>query len=199
MSEDSDQEKTEEPTSKRLDDARKRGQIARSREFNTFAMLIASAVLLLVLGKQMGNGLLAIMRSGFQLSRENIFDPASPLVHLKQVMAEGVTLIAPFVAVMVIVAIVAPLALGGWVFTWEAITPKFEKLDPFKGIARMFALHGLVELGKALLKLILIVVVAYILFKHFFGELVGLADEPLEQSIAHALDLIGFFFLVLCA
>lgn len=199
MSEDSDQEKTEEPTSKRLEDARKRGQIARSREFNTFAMLIASAGLLLVLGKQMGNGLLDIMRAEFQLSREDIFDPASPIIHLKQVMIDGVSIIAPFIAVLVIVAILAPLALGGWVFSWEAIAPKFEKLDPFKGIARMFALHGLVELGKALLKLILIVVVAYVLFKHFLGELVGLADEPLEQSIGHALDIIGFSFLVLCA
>lgn len=199
MSEDSDQEKTEEPTSKRLDDARKKGQIARSREFNTFAMLIASAGLLLVLGKQMGNGLLHIMQTQFQLSRDVIFDPESPVIYLKQAMLDGVILIAPFMAVMVIVAILAPLILGGWVFTWEAVTPKFEKLDPLKGLARMFALHGLIELGKALLKLVLIVIVAYVLGKHFLGELTGLHAEPLQQSIGHALDIIGFCFLVLCA
>ena len=199
MSEDSDQEKTEEPTSKRLDDARKKGQIARSREFNTFAMLIASAGLLLILGKQMGNGLLHIMQTQFQLSRDVIFDPESPVIYLKQAMLDGVILIAPFLAVMVIVAILAPLVLGGWVFTWEAITPKFEKLDPLKGLARMFALHGLIELGKALLKLVLIVIVAYVLGKHFLAELLGLHAEPLQQSIGHALDIIGFCFLVLCA
>jgi len=199
MSEDSDQEKTEEPTSKRLDDARKKGQIARSREFNTFAMLIASAGLLLILGKQMGNGLLHIMQTQFQLSRDVIFDPESPIIYLKRVMLDGVILIAPFMAVMVIVAILAPLILGGWVFTWEAITPKFEKLDPLKGLARMFALHGLIELGKALLKLVLIVIVAYVLGKHFLAELLGLHAEPLQQSIGHALDIIGFCFLVLCA
>lgn len=199
MAEDSDQEKTEEPTSKRLDDAKKKGQIARSREFNTFAMLMASAALLLLLGKHIADGLLHLMQTEFQISREVIFDPVSPITHLKQAMMDGVTLIAPFVGVMVIVAILAPLALGGWVFTWDAITPKFEKLDPLKGIARMFAMHGLVELGKALLKLVLIVVVAYVLCKHFLGELTGLSDEPIQQSIGHALDILGFSFLVLCA
>lgn len=199
MAEDSDQEKTEEPTSKRLEDARKKGQIARSREFNTFAMLITSAGLLLVLGKQIGNGLLNIMRTQFQLSREVIFDPISPIIYLKQVMMDGVTLIAPFMAVMVVVAIVAPLALGGWVFSWEAIAPKFAKLDPIKGVARMFALHGLIELLKALLKFLLIFVVAVILAKHFLNELVGLGSESLEQAISHALKIIGMSFLVLCA
>jgi flagellar biosynthesis protein FlhB len=199
MSEDSDQEKTEEPTGKRLEDARKKGQIARSREFNTFAMLMASAALLLLLGKHIGNGLLHIMRTQFQLSREVIFDPASLTLYLKQVLIDGMTLIAPFMLILTIVAILAPLTLGGWVFTWEAITPKFSKLNPLKGIARMFALHGLVELGKGLLKVTLITVVAYILAKHFLGELIGLNTEPTEQSISHALDIIGFSFLVLCA
>jgi flagellar biosynthesis protein FlhB len=199
MAEDSDQEKTEEPTSKRLEDARKKGQIARSREFNTFAMLISSAALLLMLGKRMGNSLLHIMQTQFQLSREVIFDPESPIIYLKQVMIDGVTLIAPFVAVMVIVAVIAPLALGGWVFSWDAITPKFAKLDPMKGLARMFAMHGLVELAKAIIKVVLIVLVAFVLAKHYLGQLTGLGAEPLEQSIGHALDIIGFSFLILCA
>jgi flagellar biosynthetic protein FlhB len=199
MAEDSDQEKTEEPTSKRLEDARKKGQIARSREFNTFAMLVTSAALLLMLGKQIGNGLLHIMQTHFQLTREAIFDPASPIIYLKQAMVDGVLLIAPFVAVLVIVAIAAPLTLGGWVFSWEALAPKFSKLNPMKGLARMFAMHGLVELAKGLLKVALITTTAYVLAKHFLGELTGLGAEPLEQSIAHAIDMIGFSFLVLCA
>ena len=199
MAEDSDQEKTEEPTSKRLEDARKKGQIARSRELNTFAMLITSAILLLMMGGQMGNSLLAMMKSLFQLSRQIIFDPASPIIYLKQVMIDGVMLIAPFIAVMVVVAIVAPLALGGWVFSWEAITPKFEKLDPVKGLARLFALRGLMELIKALLKFLLVFFVSVTLSKHFLKELTGLGAEPLEQSISHALNIIGFCYIVLCA
>lgn len=199
MSEDSDQEKTEEPTSKRLEDAQKKGQIARSRELNTFVMLITSATLLLMLGGQMGNSLLAMMRSQFQLSLEIIFDPASPIIYFKQLMIDGVMLIAPFIAVLMVAAIVAPLALGGWVFSWEALTPKLEKLDPIKGIARLFALRGLIELIKALLKVLLIFVVTVLLSKHFLNELIGLGAEPLDQSIGHALTIIGICFLVLSA
>ena len=199
MAEDSDQEKTEEPTSKRLEDAQKKGQIARSRELNTFVMLITSATLLLMFGEQMGNSLLAMMRTQFQLSRDIIFDPTSPVIYLKQVMIDGVMLIAPFIAVLVVAAIVAPLALGGWVFSWEALTPKLEKLDPIKGIPRLFALRGLVELIKALLKFLLIFVVAVILSRHFLNELIGLGAESLEQSISHALNIISICFLVLSA
>jgi flagellar biosynthetic protein FlhB len=162
-------------------------------------MLITSATLLLILGGQMGNRLLAMMRNQFQLSREIIFDPASPIIYLKQLMIDGVMLIAPFVAVLTVAAIVAPLALGGWVFSWEALTPKFEKLDPVKGIPRLFALRGLIELVKALLKLLLTFVVAVLLSKHFLNELTGLGAEPLEQSISHALTIIGICFLVLSA
>jgi flagellar biosynthetic protein FlhB len=199
MAEDSDQEKTEEPTSKRLEDAQKKGQIARSRELNTFVMLITSATLFLMLGEQMGNSLLAMMRTQFQLSRTIIFDPASPAIYLKQAMHDGVMLIAPFIAVMVIAAIIAPLALGGWVFSWEALTPKLEKLDPIKGIPRLFALHGLIELIKALLKFLLVFVVAVVLSRHFFNELTGLGSEPLEQSISHGLNIISICFMVLSA
>ncbi len=154
MAEDSDQEKTEEPTGKRLADARKKGQIARSRELNTFAMLIISAALLLMQGEKIGKGLLEMMKAEFQLSRASIFDPATIALHFKQTMLDGLLLIAPFLAVMVVVAIVAPISMGGWIFTWEAVAPKFEKMDPIKGIPRLFALRGLVEMLKALLKIL---------------------------------------------
>lgn len=199
MSEESDQEKTEKPTSKRLEDARKKGQIARSRELNTFAMLITSAILFLMMGGEMGNGLLDIMRRQFQLKREVIFDPLSLVIHFRQVMLDGILLIAPFFAVMVAVAIISPLALGGWIFSWEALTPKLEKLGPFKGIARIFSLRGLIELVKALLKILLILVVANLLYRHFIGELTGLDAEPINQSIGHALNIVGICYLVLSA
>lgn len=199
MAEDSDQEKTEEPTSKRLEDAQKKGQIARSRELNTFAMLVTSATLLLMLGEQIGDGLLAMMRDQFQLSRKILFDPASPVIYFQQLMRDGVMLIAPFFIGMVVVALVAPLALGGWVFSWDAIVPKFDKLDPIKGIPRLFALRGLIELVKALLKFLLIFVVALLLAKHFLNALLGLGAEHLEQSIHHAFTMMGTCFLILSA
>jgi len=199
MAEDSDQEKTEEPTGKRLDDARKKGQIARSRELNTFAMLIVSATLLLMQGEEIGKGLLKMMRTDFQLSRATIFDPVSTTLHFKQAMIDGLMLIAPFLALMVVVAIVTPISLSGWIFTWEAISPKMEKMDPIKGIPRLFAMRGLVEMLKALLKILLVFAVATVLYRSFISELLGLGAEPLEQSIGHALNIIGQCFLMLSA
>ncbi len=199
MAEDSGQEKSQEPTGKRLDDARKKGQIARSRELNTFVMLVTSATLFLALGEQMGASLIEIMRNQFQLSRESIFEPLSVVIHFKRVMVDGIMLIAPFIAVMVAAAIIAPLALGGWIFSWEALEPKFEKLDPIKGVARLFALRGLIELVKALLKFLLVFAVAVLLFRAFLTELTGLSAEPLEQSIGHGLHVIALCFLLLSA
>jgi len=199
MAEDSGQEKTEEPTGKRLDDARKKGQIARSRELNTFVMLITSAALFLMVGERMGASLIEMMQTQFQLSRESIFDPLAVVLHFKRVMFDGVMLVAPFMAVLVIAAIAAPLALGGWVFSWEALEPKFEKLDPIKGIPRLFALRGLIELVKALLKFLLIFAVAMLLFRAFLQELLGLGAEPLEQSIGHGLHVIALCYLLLSA
>lgn len=199
MADDSDQEKTEEPTGKRLEDARKKGQIARSRELNTFAMLIISATILLMQGEQIGKGLLGIMRTEFQLSRETIFDPVSITQHFKLDMVDGLMLVAPFLALMVCVAIIAPLSLGGWIFSWDAVTPKFEKMDPIRGIPRLFALHGFIEMLKALLKILLIFAVAIALYKSYFAELLGLGVEPLGQSVGHALNIIGSCFLLLSA
>lgn len=199
MAEDSDQEKNEEPTGKRLEDARKKGQIARSRELNTFAMLIASAAMLLMQGEKIGRDLLSMMRSEFQLSRETIFDPNSIILHFKQDMIDSVMLIAPFLGLMVIVAIIAPISLGGWIFSWDAVSPKLEKMDPIKGIPRLFAMGGLIEMLKALLKILLVFGVAVVLYRSFIGELLGLGTESLEQSVEHALNIIGRCFLLLSA
>jgi flagellar biosynthetic protein FlhB len=199
MAEDSDQEKTEEPTGKRLEDARKKGQIARSRELNTFAMLIVSSALLLIQGEKIAKGLLAMMRSEFQLSRENIFDPMTIMVQFKQLMIDAAMLIMPFLAVLVVVAIVAPISMGGWIFSWDSVSPKLERMDPIKGIPRLFAMRGWVEMLKALLKILLVFAVTVSLYRSYINELLGLGGEELELSIEHALNIIGMCFLLLSA
>jgi flagellar biosynthetic protein FlhB len=199
MAEDSDEDKTEEPTGKRLEDARKKGQIARSRELNTFAMMIVSATLILMQGEKIGKGLLSMMRTDFHLDRATIFDPLSLTLYFKQAMLDGFMLVAPFLALTVIVAIIAPISMGGWIFSWEAISPKLEKMDPIKGIPRLFAMRGLIEMLKALLKILLIFAVAIALYRSYISELLGLGVEPPDQSIDHALNIIGMCFLLLSA
>lgn len=193
------EDKTEDPTSKRLADARKKGQIARSRELNTFAMMIASAAFLLMQGGKIGKGLLDMMKTEFQPSRATIFDPTSLILHFKQAIIDGVMLIAPFLALMVFVAIITPISIGGWVFSWDAVAFKPSKMNPITGIARIFAVRGLVELFKALLKVLLVFGVAVVLYQDFIDELLGLGAETLDQSVGHALNIIGMCFLLLSA
>ncbi len=194
---DNDDDKTEEPTSKRLADARKKGQIARSRELNTFAMLIASATFLLMQGQKLGEGLIELMRTQFQLSRAVIFDPASPALHFKQVMIDGLMLLVPFFILLIFVAIVAPISLGGWVFSWDAIAFKASKMNPITGFGRIFAVRGLIELFKAMLKVGLVFAVSMALYKSFIGELLGLGAEPIDEAIHHALTIISTCILIL--
>ena len=197
MAEETGQERTEQPTLKRLADARKKGQIPRSRELNTFSILITGSALMLLFGERMAYGLWEIMHNQFYVSREVIFDPATPVIHFRQAMIDGVMLIAPFLASMVIIALVSPVALGGWAFSLEAMQPKIEKLDPIKGMGRLFAIRGLVELAKSILKFLLIFAVSVALFNVYLDEFIGLGEEPIGRAILHAVKLIGVCFLIL--
>ncbi|MGR9099859.1 MAG: flagellar biosynthesis protein FlhB [Gammaproteobacteria bacterium] len=199
MAEETGQERTEQPTLKRLADARKKGQVPRSRELNTFAVLIAGSSMMLLFGERMGQGLWEMMRTLFFVSREAVFDPATPVIYFRRAMTDGLMLIAPFLAIMVVVALLSPLALGGWAFSFEAMQPKLEKLDPIKGLGRLFALRGLVELGKSLLKFLLIFAVSVMLFNAFLDEFIGLGGEPVGQAVLHSVKLIGLCFLILSA
>ena len=197
MAEDSGQEKNEEPTQKRLDDAKKKGQIARSRELNTFVMLMASAALLASQGGRVGSGLIEMMQSNFHVSRDVIFEAQTPLVFFKQAMHDGLFLVAPLLIILTIAAIAAPLSLGGWIFSMDSISPKFDKLDPLKGLPKLFSINGLVEMLKALLKITLVGLVGWLLYNSLFAQLLGLSAEPMEQAIIHALKLIVHSFLIL--
>ena len=197
MADDSGQDKTEEPTAKRLTDAKKKGQIPRSRELNTFVALMTGAIMLMLVGPSIGNGLIELMQQQFQLSREVIFDPATPVIYFDKVLFKGIFLIAPLVLVLTLVALLTPIVMGGWNFTLEAMKPKFSKLNPFSGLKRMFGVQGLVELLKAIVKITLVFWVAGSLFNFYFDQFMGLSSLPLFDAIYKADDIIGFSLLIL--
>jgi len=197
MAEDSGQDKTEEPTEKRLTDARKKGQVPRSRELNTFVALMTGSVMLLFTGGAIVKGLGSLMRQQFQLSREIIFDPASPVIYFEQVLLDGLLLIVPLVIPLVLVALLTPMMMGGWNFTTESMVPKFSKMNPFSGLKRMFGIQGIVELLKAIVKIALVFFVAGSLFGNYFDQFMGLSSLTLNAAIYKAIDIIGFSLLIL--
>jgi len=197
MAEDSGQDKSEEPTEKRLTDARKKGQIPRSKELNTFMALMTAAIMLLFVGDSIAKGLARLMQQQFSLSREIIFDPASPVIFFEQVLLDGLLLIVPLVIPLVLVALVTPMMMGGWNFTMESMAPKFSKMNPFSGLKRMFGVQGVVELLKAIVKIGLVFFVAGTLFRSYFDQFMGLSSLPLNSAVAKAVDIIMFGFLIL--
>ncbi len=189
------EERTEQPTPKRLREAREKGQVPRSRELTTLAVLLVSAAAFLFLGGGMVGRLLQIMRRSFVLERDALTDP-SQLVHsLSGSIGEGLLAVAPLFALLLVTAALAPLALGGWTFSAKAIAFKVEKLDPIKGLGRIFSLKGLMELGKTLAKFLLVAVASAVILWGRLDELRALASEPLRQALAHAGSLCLWAFL----
>ncbi|MDX1655203.1 MAG: flagellar biosynthesis protein FlhB [Candidatus Competibacteraceae bacterium] len=191
------QERTEEATPRKLKQAADEGQIARSRELATFGMLLGGAGSLLLFGPPMARGLAQQMRTFFAQDPRLIRDPTAIPGVLVQAMVDMLLILAPLLGVLTLVAVVAPLGLGGWSFSTKALIPKPAKLNPLSGIKRMFSAKSLMELLKALAKFTVVGVVAVMLLKSQAPALLGLATEPLLPALAHAAWLIGWMFLLL--
>jgi flagellar biosynthesis protein FlhB len=191
------QERTEQPSSKRLEEARKQGQVPRSTELNAAAVLLLAGGGLHFMGARLGTQLHDLMRSGLSLSREEAVDETRALGIFANEVLHALIACAPLLGLTLVAALLAPIAIGGWNLSFEALAPKFEKLDPAAGLARIFSPRSVVELAKALAKFLFIApVAAWLLWSHT-GELMGLGAEPLDSALTHAATLAGHSFLVL--
>ncbi len=190
-------EKTEEPTDKRLQEARDKGQIPRSRELNTFIMLVMAAVSFLTLGEELGRRVMANLAKGLQPGRHFFYDTDAMLGLMVELFMDGMLLMIPFIAVMLVAAIASPTLMGGWTFSTEAMAFKISKLNPISGIARMVSLKTLVELLKSIGKFVLVMTVAVGLLWSQLDIFLGLGEEPINQAILHAIETIAWFYLVL--
>jgi len=197
MAEDSGLDKTEQPTAKRIEDARKKGQIPRSKELDVFVSLMVAVIMLYYFGRGIVDGLVGLMQQQFQLSREIIFSNKSITIYFTQVLMDGMMLIIPFALVLTVTTLLRPMLMGGWNFSMESMSPKLSKFNPMKGLKRMFGLQGIVELFKAILKVALILTVTKILFTSYLPEFMGLMDEPVKSAIFHAADIILIGLIIL--
>ncbi len=193
------EERTEKPTPKRLREAREKGQVPRSRELNTLMVLLAAAGTLLLLGERMIEGFTGLMRHGFVLERQALLDPATLPARMAGSLVDGLLLMAPLLAVLVVVAALSPLALGGWTFSTKAVAFKLEKLDPVKGLGRIFSVKGLMELGKTLVKFLLVAAVSVLVLHSELAQLLSLDQESVREALAHAGSLCLWAFLLISA
>ncbi len=192
---DSDQEKTEAATPRRLEEARKKGQVPRSRELNVLASLLVSGCALLVLGPMMIEGIRKMLVRGLSFDHNLAYDAFAMSEELWAAAIATMLLLAPFFLLMCGVSLLSPLALGGWLFSTDMAMPKFSRINPASGLMRMFSVKSLVELGKAIAKFLLVAVVVVMILSNILQDIITLPLLELDISLKHMASLLILSFL----
>ncbi len=195
----SQQDKTQEPTQKRLQDARKKGQIPRSRELNTMLVTFIGACGLIFTTNSITENLHGIFTHNFQLPVSHVMDKSYIIPHFTESGMTALSAITPFLALMFVVALFGPMSIGGMSFSMKAMAFKMNRMNPLSGLKRMFGVKGLVELVKAILKVGLIGLIVYALLKTFTSEILTLGFEATHESIVHSYRLLLLIFTVASA
>ncbi|AMB85307.1 flagellar biosynthetic protein FlhB [Pseudomonas agarici] len=188
----SGQDKTEDPTEKRKKESREKGETARSKELNTLAVMLAGTGGLLVFGGALAQEMAELMRLNFTLSREVILDQRYMATFLLQSGKMAIWAVQPILLTLLLAAFIGPISLGGWLFAASSMAPKFSRMNPLPGLKRMFSVKALAELLKALAKFIIVLLVALVVLSSDIDDLVRIAHEPLESSIIHSLQVVGW-------
>ncbi|MFH6569326.1 MULTISPECIES: flagellar biosynthesis protein FlhB [Pseudomonas] len=185
-------DKTEDPTEKRKKDSREKGEIARSKELNTLAIMLAGSAALLIFGGALAQDLMELMRYNFSLSRDVLLNPDSMGIFLLHSGKIALLALQPVLITLLIAALVGPISLGGWLFAAGSLAPKFSRMNPAAGIKRMFSAKALIELLKALAKFFIILIVALLVLKSDIDDLLRIAHEPLELAVIHSLQVVAW-------
>jgi len=193
------QEKSHDPTSKRMDDARKKGQVPRSRELNTMVLTMVGIAALMLMGDRFSRGMEGQFRAHFMLARQDIFDPHALIDHLASALQDALGMLLPFFGLMVVVALGASVALGGFNLSFEAMQPKFSKLDPIKGMKRIFGPKGLMELAKSLAKFMLVSLATVAVLWSWSDDILALSDRDVTVALTEGLRMIGWASLLIAS
>jgi flagellar biosynthetic protein FlhB len=190
-------ERTERPTARRLEDARRRGEVPRSRDLSAALVTLAGGLGLYLLGGTLGGRLLALVAQSMSFTRAAAMDTGQLVPALSAAGLQGLLALAPLLALLLSAALLAPLLIGGWNFSSEPLALNWSRLDPLAGLQRMFSLRGVLELLKALARVAVVAVVAIVLLRAQFRQFQLLGAEPVATAIAHALTLAGTALIAL--
>lgn len=207
MAEDSDLEKTEPASPRRLEQAREEGQVPQSRELSAFFVLMAGAGTLWVAGSWLAQRIGGAVSRGLTFDRSAAFDTAALPTAFVALAGEALAALAPLLLTLVVAALAGPFMLGGLNFSSKALALDWTRLDPLKGFGRMFSMHSVGELVKGILKALLVGGVVVWVVLHEKDHLFALMGQPLEaglQSMGRTilystLVIVGSMFLIVAA
>jgi flagellar biosynthetic protein FlhB len=192
-------ERTEEPSQKRLQEARERGQVPRSRELTNFATMIGGSATLVAIGGTLAARMSEIMRQALSVDPQSLTSPDGMFKSLGEGCIGGVIGLLPLFGTLIGLVLLASVALGGWNFSPQAMTPDFTRLSPFAGLKRLLGLRGASELGKALLKCAVVGGVCAGVVSWLFGDVLALAHMAPRAAIGRGAGLLSWAFVWLCA
>ena len=197
MAEESDLERTEPASSRRLEQAREEGRVPQSRELSAFMVLLAGGAGFWSIGEWLTQHASSIVRHGLSFDRARAFDAHAMSASFLTLSWDALLLATPLFVLAIAGAVAAPIMLGGLVFSPNAMTLDFNRIDPLRGLGRIFSMQGVAELVKALLKAALVGGVVYWVVLHQQNALFALLSQPLESGLVSFGRMLLFAFLAL--
>jgi len=191
-------ERTEEPSQRRLQEARERGQLPRSRELTNFASMIGGSAALVAIGGTVAAHMAQMMRRSLTIDAGALRTTDSMTHSLGEACVTAVTAILPVFGALVVMVLLASVVLGGWNFSAQALAPDFSRLSPLSGLKRLFGLHGVSELAKALLKCFVVGAVCAGIVSWIFGDVLALGHMEPRAAVSRGAGLLSSAFVWLC-
>lgn len=191
MAEESGAEKTEDPTARKLRNARDEGQVARSAELPAAAVTIGGILVMFMMGGYWIQQITEIFASGFKFDRKTLDNPDLMVTTFAHHLGQSFLLIVPVLMVTVVLAILSSGATGGYLFSLKSTMPNFGKLSLLSGFGRMFGAHAAVELLKSILKFTLVASVLWALVSRQMDQMMQLGQMAVEPALAAAGWMIG--------
>lgn len=191
MADTENEDRTEQASEKRLQEARDKGEVPRSRDLSGAMVVLAGAVMMMSGSSAMYAHMQHIYALGMGYSREALFSDHLTSQVLGAVMREVLALLTPIFAVTLVAAVGSTVAIGGLNFSSEALIPKFERLDPIAGFGRLFSLNGLIELAKSLIKVLFIGGALVLLLRHDEASVMATGGEAIGAGVGQSLSLVA--------
>jgi flagellar biosynthetic protein FlhB len=197
MAEESDVERTEPASSRRLAQAREEGQVPRSREMGAFMVLMVAAAAFWMLGGWMIRRMSTIVSRGLTFDAESLRDPQFMMMRLTEISFDALISFGPFILALILATLASPFLLGSWNFSAKVLTPDIMRLNPLKGFTRILSWNGLLELVKSVAKASLIGSVAVYVMWSERGEILSLLTQTLDTGLISAGHLIQYSFMMI--
>lgn len=193
------QEKTEDPSTRKLEQAREKGQVARSRELGSVVVMMFGAMGLIFFGGLLLDACREVFQLNFDVDREALMDPDVGMHKLLESAQRIIMALIPLFIVLALAATFIPPMVGGFNFSMQAVAPKLSKLNPLSGLKRMFSVQSLMELGKSLAKFFLVSTAAVLILNMYSERFLSLGFQDPVNAMAEGMSIVMWAFFLLCS